>query len=181
MKILTTEHLILKPHTMDNLNKMNEWENDPELIYFNDDDPFTYVPPDLTQRHLDRVINSNDSRIIRLAIHKACDDALIGFCSLAELDYYNLDCKLGITIGDKTEWGKGYGKEVVGELLRYCFEELHLNRVEAEVFSFNPRSQKLFSSMGFTLEGRRRESVFKKGEFADDLIFGILRREWESL
>ena len=85
---------------------------------------------------------------------------------------------LGIVIGEKEYWGKGYGTEAVKTMLRYAFHELGLNRVELETYSFNPRAQRCYERAGFRREGVRRGALYRDGKFHDIIIMGILREEF---
>lgn len=179
--MLETERLLLKSHTLDNVEKMNKWSNDPVLLYYDDDEPIgnELIPIENTKKYIEKIMNDNDESIIRFGIHKKRDNSLIGFCMIAFIDDYNKSCKMGITIGEENEWGKGYGKEVVNEVIRYCFEKLNLNRVGVEIYAFNDRSIKLFESLGFVKEGVIRELVYKKGKFHNEYIYGLLKSEWK--
>lgn len=95
---------------------------------------------------------------------------------IAFIDDYNKSCKIGMTIGEKEQWGMGYGTEALIELIRYSFEDLGMNRIGAEIFQFNERSIKLFEQCGFQREGVERELVYKDGKFKDQYIYGLLRK-----
>ena len=75
-------------------------------------------------------------------------------------------------------WGKGLATEAVAEVVRYAFEELRLNRVQAWVFANNRPSQKLLERLGFVLEGTMREKVAWEDRHVDDHIYGLLRADW---
>ena len=59
------------------------------------------------------------------------DDQLIGNCSLHKIDNKNRSAELGILIGEKDYWGKGFGTDAVRVLLRFAFNEANLNRVSS--------------------------------------------------
>ncbi|KAK3331804.1 acyl-CoA N-acyltransferase [Cercophora scortea] len=77
--------------------------------------------------------------------------------------------------------GKGFGKEAVNWALDWAFDYAGLNRVELGVASFNVRAVELYGKLGFTCEGRRRETVFVAGRWYDEVEFGMLQREWKGL
>ncbi len=180
--MLETKRLILKTHTLENVEKMNKWGNDPQLLYYDDDGPedFEPTPIENTRKYIKRIIEEPDDTMVRFGIHKKDDQCPIGFCMIAFIDDYNKSCKIGMTIGEKEQWGKGYGKEALIELIRYSFEDLGMNRIGAEIFQFNKRSIKLFEQCGFQREGVERELVYKDGKFKDQYIYGLLRREYKS-
>ncbi|GAA5919484.1 hypothetical protein JCM1841_002227 [Sporobolomyces salmonicolor] len=85
----------------------------------------------------------------------------------------------GLAIHAKHQ-GKGYGKEAMEWLLEMAFLRFGLNKVEGEVFSWNVPAQKVYQSLGFVEEGRKRQSLFQEGEFRDELMYGLLASEWRE-
>lgn len=81
----------------------------------------------------------------------------------------------------KPYWGRGVMTEALTAVLGLCFGRLDLNKVEAEVFSFNERSARLVERVGMHLEGTIRSAHLKRGQWVDANIYGILRSEWQAL
>lgn len=181
---LTTQRLILKPHTAANLLWLNTLFNDADEQYYNGDDPPREEPESLeeTGRLLDRILNRPvQSGHIDYAIHRKDDGAIIGCGMIAHIDRYNRRCDLGISMGcDKSNWGKGYAREVLHAIIAYCFTELDLNRIGAEIYEFNARSIGLFEGLGFRREGAKRQYVFKDATYKDEWLYSLLREEWEK-
>ncbi len=65
--------------------------------------------------------------------------------------------------------------EAVRRATSYAFATLEIERIEAHVFSSNPRSGRVLEKNGYTLEGRLRHSVFKDGQLLDSLLYSRLR------
>mgnify|MGYP000035352282 CR=1 FL=1 len=76
--------------------------------------------------------------------------------------------------------GAGYGREAVSLLLEYGFEELRLNRIQADCVATNEASSGLLESLGFTREGQFREAVFQNGRHVDVRRYGLLADEWRD-
>jgi len=76
--------------------------------------------------------------------------------------------------------GQGYGREAVSLVLEYSFDELRLNRAQADCLATNSGSRGVLESLGFTQEGRFREAVFQGGEHVDILRYGLLAEEWRG-
>ena len=76
---------------------------------------------------------------------------------------------------------KGYASEAILLVLRYYFQELRYQKVTAQVFSFNEASISLHQHLGFQEEGRLRRMLFTKGQFHDELIFGLTAEEFAQL
>lgn len=181
---INTQRLVLKPHTQKNLAWLNATFNDPGEDYFAGDDPPRERPETLeeTQKLLDRILNRPpDANIIDYAIHLKESDELIGCGMIALIDRYNKRCMLGIGLGwNRANWGKGYATETLQAITAYCFDELKMNRIGAEIYAFNERSIRLFERNGFRREGTRRQYVFKDGIFKDEYLYCLLREDWEE-
>lgn len=64
--------------------------------------------------------------------------------------------------------------------LDFAFYELNLNRVQLTVFDYNQSAISLYKKLGFQQEGSYREFIHRNGKRHDMLLFGLLKREWES-
>lgn len=76
--------------------------------------------------------------------------------------------------------GQGHGTDALRVMVRYGFEELGLHRLHAEVLGTNERSIRMLQKVGFTLEGRQRQSRRLGGQWEDLVMLGILDSEWAS-
>ena len=104
-------------------------------------------------------------------------DLYVGNCDLREINTVDRSASLGIVIGPKDQWGKGFGTETVGLLCRYAFEGLSLHKVSLSCYATNERGLRLYARLGFVVEGRRREQVFVDGRYVDEVVLGLLREE----
>ena len=77
--------------------------------------------------------------------------------------------------------GSGYASEAIRLLLNYFFLELGYRKCTVYVYAFNPASIRLHEKLGFTAEGRLRKQIYTNGEYHDELIFGLLREEFNKL
>ena len=115
------------------------------------------------------------------AIVDADSDKLIGNCSIFRINERNRKAEVGIFIGDKNYWSKGYGSEALSLLIDYGFNILNLNNIMLEVFSFNKRAFNSYKKVGFKEIGRRREAIIFAGEKHDEIYMDILANEFESI
>jgi len=77
--------------------------------------------------------------------------------------------------------GRGYATEAVRELLRLCFDELHLRRVTADCFADNEASWRLMERVGMRREVHtRQESLHRSGRWLDGLGYALLADEWRG-
>lgn len=103
---------------------------------------------------------------------------MIGNASFFNIDWRNRSAEVGIFIGDKSQWNKGYGTETMELLLRHGFDTLNLNRIFLRVFENNPRAIRSYEKAGFVEEGRLRQAEYQNGDFLDVLLMSVLRSEW---
>jgi RimJ/RimL family protein N-acetyltransferase len=103
---------------------------------------------------------------------------LIGNCSIFDIKWRARSAEVGLFIGDKSCWNKGYGTEVMRLLLRHGFETLNLNRIFLRVDAANLGGIRAYEKAGFVHEGRFRQGTFQGGEYRDMLFMSVLRSEW---
>ena len=108
------------------------------------------------------------------------DDRLIGDVGLDPVRDGHGDTFVGIAIGEREYWGKGYGSDAMRVILRYAFTELNLHRVSLNVFEYNPRAVRSYEKVGFKHEGRSRSVLHRAGRRWDLIFMGILFEEWEA-
>ncbi|HUS83045.1 MAG TPA: GNAT family protein [Dehalococcoidia bacterium] len=164
----------------DDLERCHRWMNDPEVTRFIETGRY---PPSMAQERewLDNAMKNGASFSgLILAIETKEGNVHIGNAGLHYASAEHRRANLGIVIGEKEYWSKGYGADTVRTLLRFAFEQMNLNRVELGTFDFNERAQACYRECGFVEEGRRREDRYIDGRYHDLMIMGILRREWEA-
>ena len=108
------------------------------------------------------------------------DGQLVGSLNAHETNQRHRNFYYGISVF-RSERRKGYASEAVALLLRHYFRELGYHYVVADVYAFNAPSIAFHERMGFKLEGRLRESLFTRGQYHDELLFGMLASEFDAL
>ena len=76
--------------------------------------------------------------------------------------------------------GRGLATEAVGALLRLGFDGLGLHRIAGRLDARNTASSRVLERAGLRREAHLVENEFVKGEWTDELIYAILRTEWEA-
>ncbi|MBQ0890511.1 GNAT family N-acetyltransferase [Streptomyces sp. RM72] len=114
---------------------------------------------------------------VRVAVERASDGALVGWCCLVEWNPDYRSASLGYCL-DEAMWGRGYATEAAHALLTWAFGTLDLNRVQAEADTRNAASARVLEKIGFVREGTLREDCVVGGEVSDSWVYGLLRREW---
>lgn len=112
------------------------------------------------------------------SIIDAATDSIIGNCGFMDLDYLNRTAEIGIFIGEKSYWNKGYGSEAISLLIDYGFNKLDLHNIMLKVYAFNERAVRCYEKIGFRRIGRRRESVRRNRSVHHTLYMDILPKDF---
>lgn len=155
------------------------WQRDSEFIRLADGDPVRLNSEKRIREWLveNRVDNGLQPERYTFWVRTLAEDRLIGEFSLW-VDLIHSVAWVGIAIGERDFWGKGYGTDMMKLCLQYAFTELCMERVSLGVHEYNPRALRLYEKCGFRLEGRTRQDVLREGKRYDSLWMGILREEW---
>ncbi|MGH2694359.1 MAG: GNAT family N-acetyltransferase [Actinomycetota bacterium] len=172
--MLEGEKVILRPVEDDDLETLYEFDSDLEVHALADDEPWAPKSREDWEEEFRSMLKKTDENAI-FAIE--ADGALIGSCSLENFDYTARICELGIVIGDRDFWGKGFGRDAVGLLLEYAFDELNMNKVYLTVRSDNERAIRSYEACGFEREGLLRQHMWTDGDYRDLVAMGVLRRD----
>ena len=105
-------------------------------------------------------------------------DDLIGHISLHDIDHLHRHAFMGIVIGEDEHRGRGYGTEAARLILDYGFNTLNLHNIMLSVHADNHAGISSFKKAGFKDAGRRRDWIFKNGEYHDVLYMDILATEF---
>lgn len=150
------------------------WNQNSEFQQLLDTSPAYLWTPKQIRQFMEK--DSEDQ--YHFAIRTVADDRIVGFIGLSVSDWVAGNSWVGIGIGERDDWGKGYGTEAMQLLLRYAFAELNLQRVSLTVFGYNPRGLRSYQKCGFQEEGRARQYLRRGGERYDMIYMGVLREDW---
>jgi RimJ/RimL family protein N-acetyltransferase len=166
----------LRAREMSDVERMTRWINDREVTRFMGGGyPWSTEAEEAFVRGQASVPMTFGD--LRFAIETK-DGVHMGGCGLHRASPENRNAELGIMIGEKAYWSKGFGSDAVATLVRFAFEEMNLNRVELHVYDFNERGQAAYRKCGFVEEGRMRDAHFTEGAYCDVVVMGVLRDEW---
>lgn len=176
------QHIRLRPVEKDDLQRYVKWFSDPDLRgYLSKHLPIGQAQEEKWfEQHLTMADRNTQSWAIdaQPADMAVGPWAHIGGCGLHEIDWRNRWGELGIVIGARDYWGRGYGTDTVQTLCAWAFDTLNLNRVYLRVFVDNARAIHCYEKVGFQHEGRLRQHDFHDGAYRDTLLMGLLRSDW---
>ena len=159
------------------LERAYTWINDREVTHY----LAARFPLSLAdeRRWLEEGPTNSSAGGVRLAIETK-EGVHIGNCDLHRVHAEDRKAGLGIMIGEKEYWGRGFGTDTMLTLLRFAFEQMNLHKVALGVFEFNERGLAMYAKLGFVEEGRFRDNLFQDGRYWDLVRMSILRREYEA-
>jgi RimJ/RimL family protein N-acetyltransferase len=142
-KKMTGEKCFLSPIDTNDVEKFTKWLNDLEVT--------KYL---LLYPHIISIENEKEylEKLSKEHIYSIVDidnNELIGNCGYGDIDHLNQTAQIGIFIGNKNYWNKGYGTEALSLLLDYGFKALNLHNIFLRVYSFNERARKSYEKVGF--------------------------------
>ncbi len=173
--LLIGEKVVLRPHTRDDLPLVWKFRTDVEVELASGGDP----PRPLMFQQIEGEFERQEF-IFKEGFAIEADGRYIGFCGIFGFHPTAHRCELGITIGDKEHWGRGYGRDAVRLLLDYAFRLRNVRRVWLTTHAANERALRCYRACGFLEEGRLRQHAWSDGGYVDVITMGILREEWES-
>jgi len=153
------------------------WLNDPEVCQYNSHHVYPYSQ-EAGKKYIQAASRSNTALV--LAIVDQASDTHIGNIALQEMDSLARSAEFAILLGEKSYWGRGLSKEAALLLMTHGFVSLNLNRIHCGTSAHNKAMQKLALFLGMKPEGRRRQALFKNGQFVDLLEYGVLKSEFQK-
>lgn len=176
--ILTTERLRLRQLTHDDAPALMALFSDPEVLRFLNNDPMDTEEKAIG--FVDWLAGNYQQRIaVDWGITLHGSDAVIGMCGAYGWDQENRRIDIGYHV-IPAQWGHGYATEAAQAIIRWCFENLNLHRIQGDCTDGNFASERVMLKCGFKVEGIWRESCWEHGRFVDIKQFGLLRREFEA-
>lgn len=155
-----------------------QWQRDTEFHRLADSEPSLLRSEKKIKEWIEKRSQSEDR--FDFSIRSLADDQLIGDIGLNP-KWIEGDAWVGIAIGHRDSWGKGYGTDAMRLILRYAFTEVNLRRVSLALHAYNTRARRSYEKAGFCFEGLMRLDQLKEGKRSDTVFMGILREEWLAL
>lgn len=154
----------LKPLSEKDQERIDQWNQDIEVTKYRE------------------VYKLDDKKLssFNFGIYDQKSQKLIGDIGVSSIDSKNKSAEIGMAIGDKNYWSKGYGTDLVKTILNFCFKKLDLNKVYLDVWEENKIAIGCYLKCGFKKDGVLREHVFKDGKYHDKWIMSILKKEWKK-
>lgn len=173
---LIGDKIYLRPLEKADAPKLVPWVNDPDVTR-----NLTFYRPmngAVEEQFIEK--SAQDDAAVVVGIAEKTEDQLIGVCGLQQIDWRCRRGLLGVMVGEKAEWGKGYGSEATRLLIGHGFHTLNLNRIWLHVYEYNAAALHIYQKLGFQREGALRQDTYRDGRYWDTIVMGLLRPEWEE-
>jgi RimJ/RimL family protein N-acetyltransferase len=176
-KNIVTPRLVLRRLETTDSEAVYRYRIDPQVSRFQSWRPLSVEDTHQFIEGLASVNPDTPGTWFQLAIILREPGLLIGDCGLHFPAEETRQAEVGITLAPEYQ-GKGYAAEALTAVLDYLFITLGKHRVYASVDPRNRPSLALLERLGMRKEGHFRESLWFKGEWADDVVYAILDQEW---
>lgn len=183
--LLVGERVTLGPITEEMLPTFIQWFADPEVTRFL---TFRYPFTLDAEREWFRKIGENPNEVVWAVFVGAANapakssapphTRLIGTTGIHQINWPNRRAITGNLIGEKSEWGKGYGSEAVQLRTRWAFEEMGLQKLFTKAFMDNMGSRRVLEKAGYKQYGVARRDEWRAGKWHDMWLADILSDEW---
>jgi [ribosomal protein S5]-alanine N-acetyltransferase len=176
--VLETERLVLRQLEGGDAPAIFGIRSDPETMRYMETPPMADVSEaEVSLASVVEGFAAGDS--LKWAVTLRGQGELIGMCALFRIQAESRRAEIGYYLA-RPHWGHGYNHEALTRIVEYAFNDLDLNRIEADLDPRNLASAKAVRRLGFVDEGLLRERWIVAGEVSDSLLVGLLRSDWEA-
>jgi RimJ/RimL family protein N-acetyltransferase len=163
----------------------SRWTHQPSYIRMLSNEPVHPVPPSVIKKRYEEIEKEIDQKRNQFyfTIHKKDSDEgengrLLGFVHIFWIEWPNGAGSIRMGIGNPQDWRKGYGGEALDLALHYCFNEINLYHLNAQIPEYNLAAHRLFEKAGFYEEIRQREFLERDNRRWDLIHLGLMSEEW---
>ena len=152
------ELTILRAKTLADARQDYEWRCDPELAAFDAARPFGGSFDEFVSIYGDELAYPSPYRRTLAVTDR--EGRHVGNVMYYNVDHGRREAEIGVTIGLKEYWSRGYGRDLVRAFLDYLFSNTNLERIYLKTLDWNLRAQRCFEKSGF-----RRLGASRRGEY----------------
>ena len=167
------ERIRLRALERSDIPDLVRWLNDPAVT----DNLLLYLPisHSMEERWFESMLDKEIDHGLGI---ETLEGRLIGVIGLHKIDWREREAELGIFIGQKEYWNRGYGTDAVRTMLRFAFRQMNLHRVTLCVCAHNRRAFRCYEKCGFKLDGLNRKELYRNGKYHDNYAMSITKEEF---
>ncbi len=174
------EHVRLRKLERSDLPLLHRWLNDADLMSWARFSPDHMTSLDAVEKEYERELTGEERDRTTFVIEERATGKPIGWTVVRTWDRKHVNANVGIGLGEKDTWGRGYGTEAMRLLLQVVFDQWGWHRAELWTLAENERAVRSFEKCGFRKEGLMKESAYYHGAYHDILHMGQLKSEWDA-
>ncbi len=176
-KNLETERLLLRRVAETDVNEIMELRGNPETMKFIPRPLVTNTEEALAHYHMinDKIENNEG---INWAITIKGNPKLIGIMGHYKIQAEHYRSEVGYMILPQFN-GQGITAEALKAVLEYGFDDMGLHSTEAILDAENHGSERVLQKSGFVKEAHFVENEFIKGNWRDNLVYSLLKRNFK--
>lgn len=173
--VLETERLILRELRPDDAEAVMVIRGDYQVTKYNTGEAYEFLwqAQDLIAGI---AVEYAQKREIRWGMTLKPRDTVIGLCGFNYWSRRDHRASIGYDLAH-AYWGQGIMPEALRAILHFGFQQMGLNRIEADTSLYNTNSQQVLRKLGFQQEGHQREQYYENGSYHDLLLFSLLKNE----
>lgn len=169
--ILKDDVVLLRAIEEDDANVLMNLINDPEV----ENSVFGWSYPVSLSSQKKWILNLSNDTTVRYIID--VDKEAVGVAIISSIDMKNRTSNMNIKLL-KSARGRGIAMHALGLIIRYCFDELNMYCLTANVIERNENSRKLWIKLGFNEDGVLRQRIYKNGTYHNIVSYSLLREEY---
>ena len=159
----------LRPFSHNDIESLMEYANNPKIAAnLTNQFPHPYTREN-GENFLKFAMQQSPPKIFAIDIN---GKAIGGIGLHVQSDIHIKNAELGYWLAEPF-WGQGIMTKAVVHMVDYGFKNLDINRIFARPFGTNIASQKVLKNAGFVLEGKFKGTIYKNGEYLDELIYAV--------
>jgi RimJ/RimL family protein N-acetyltransferase len=170
--MISGRKVILREKTLTDAHNDYTWQTDPELAWLDAAPVVTMSFEDYLSAYASELRYSSPTR--RSFAVDTLDGKHIGNCVYYNLDEKKGQAELGIMIGNRDYWYKGYGTDIINTLINHIFDQTNLKRLYLKTLDSNIRAQKCFQKCRLTTYGHTVRDGFSF------VLMDIQRKDWQE-
>jgi ribosomal-protein-alanine N-acetyltransferase len=176
---LKTERLILRRLELSDVQDMFEYTSNPDVTKYLEWNHHKDIS--LTRSFINKAIANyeNDKTSFLWAIELGVESALIGVVRIYDYSHQNRRAEISYILNPRYH-GNGYISEAIDMVLRFCFDNLLVGRIQAKCDANNIASEKVMNKAGMLREGIMRNYFFAEGEYKDALLYAITVDDYQK-
>ncbi|SFL57823.1 ribosomal-protein-alanine N-acetyltransferase [Gracilibacillus orientalis] len=175
---LETKRLLLRQVSLDDVHDIYAYGSNEEVSKYVTWE--THKSLDETQAFVEYIMSRYKSNSIApWAIELKKNHKMIGTIDFVSWDTYQHIAEVGYVIS-QNYWSKGIVTEAAKEIIKFGFNHMDLERIQAKCLVENIGSARVMEKAGMTFEGVLRKAIYGKGKHWDIKIYSILREEFAA-